>query len=45
MKCEDCCFFWRDEDENHPYCHFESRWPDDKAPCDREDDSYEEEAW
>ena len=42
LKCAECCYFWQEENENHPYCHWEARCPDDQAPCEYEDD-YEEE--
>lgn len=43
LKCADCCYFWQEGNENHPYCHWESRCPDDKAPCEYDDDDYVEE--
>ena len=42
MKCGDnCCYWWQDEDEDFPSCHFDqnSPWP---APCEydgEEDDT------
>ena len=42
LKCCDCCYFWQEENENHEYCHFESRCPDDKAPCEYDDFDYTE---
>ena len=38
MKCEECCYYWQDETENHPRCHWEVRCPGDLAPCEYEDD-------
>ena len=43
LKCANCGFFWQEEGENHPYCHWEVRCPDDKAPCEYDDDDYVEE--
>lgn len=42
MKCSDCCYFWKEEDENYPSCHWESRAPSDAPPCEEEND-YDEE--
>ena len=42
MKCGDNCgYWWQDEDEDYPSCHFDSNssWP---APCEydgEEDDT------
>lgn len=36
MECKDCRYFWCDEGETIPKCHFEGFW---LAPC--EDDDYE----
>lgn len=34
MKCTECCYYWQDEDENRPRCHWEDpRFP---APCEYE---------
>ena len=38
MKCTDCCFCWKEEDEDYPTCHWESRAPDDMAPCEYAED-------
>ena len=43
LKCADCCYYWQEGDEEHPYCHWESRCPDDKAPCEYDDTDYVEE--
>lgn len=37
MKCTDCPYHWKDENDNFPCCHFDG-W---EAPCEIEDD-YEE---
>lgn len=39
-RCEMCGYFWQEEDENHPYCHYEGveAW----APCEQDDDYAEE---
>ena len=38
MKCQDCCYLWKEEWEEYPCCHWVSRCPDDKAPCEYEDE-------
>lgn len=45
MKCADCCYFWREEDEAFQTCHWESRCPGDIPPCEEEEeeDVYEDE--
>ena len=45
LKCENCCYQWQEEGQDPPSCHWEARCPDDKAPCeyDEEDWGYEEE--
>lgn len=51
MSCVDCAYFWREENEDYSCCHWQSRCPDDMAPCEYEDDyedSYndiDEKAW
>lgn len=36
MKCIECCYYWQDEDERRPYCHWEARCAGDTAPCEYE---------
>ena len=38
MKCADCCFYWQEDNERIPHCHFVERCVDDKAPCDYDED-------
>ena len=34
MKCSDNCgYYWQEEDERYPTCHFPNKWPADWAPC------------
>lgn len=40
MECKNCVWFWTDEGENYPVCHADPNW---LAPCEYEDDYYEEE--
>ena len=40
MRCEHCGYWWRERGEEHPSCHYEG--PDQWAPCEDEDDYYEE---
>ena len=36
MKCTDGCgYFYQDEDEEYPSCHFDG--PEGWAPCEQED--------
>ena len=44
MRCKDCVFCWKDEDEKYPSCKFEVRTVWDIPPCEYEDD-YKEEEW
>lgn len=39
MKCTDCPYYWKNEEDAFPCCHFEETW---EAPCETED-YYEEE--
>lgn len=34
MKCEECCYYWQNEDESRPRCHWEACCPGDMAPCE-----------
>ena len=43
MRCKDCVFCWKDEDEKYPSCKFEVRTAWDIPPCEYEDDYEEEE--
>jgi hypothetical protein len=37
MKCIDCCYCWKDEDDKYPCCHWASKCPDDIPPCEDEE--------
>lgn len=39
MKCTDCPYYWKEENEEFADCHY--RWNDGYAPCEVED-RYEE---
>ena len=39
MKCIDCPYFWKDDDNEIAYCHYQ--YNDGYAPCEVED-AYEE---
>lgn len=41
MKCAECLYWWKDEDEEHPSCHCNEVAGD--APCEVEDWEAEEE--
>ena len=34
MKCTECCYYWKNEDEAHARCHYED--PMFPAPCEYE---------
>lgn len=36
-ECKECVFFWKEEDEIRPSCHFESRGWFDIPPCEEDD--------
>lgn len=36
MRCTDCPYCWKGEDDRFPCCHFEG--PDGWAPCEQDDD-------
>jgi hypothetical protein len=40
MKCAECLYWWKDEDEKHPSCHADPNFP---APCEIEEEEAEEE--
>ena len=31
MKCDDCGYYWQDEGDAFPCCHYTDSWP---APCE-----------
>lgn len=35
MKCTECGYYWKKEDEEYPLCHFEG--PEGWAPCEAEE--------
>ena len=37
MKCKDCSFCWKAEDDDFARCHFVPFTPWDSAPCEYED--------
>lgn len=39
MKCEDCAYYWRDDDTKVKICHYQ--YNDGYAPCEV-DEQYEE---
>ena len=39
MKCEDCAYYWRDDDTKVKFCHYQ--YNDGYAPCEV-DEQYEE---
>lgn len=44
MKCKDCSYWWKDEDDMFAICHFVDKAPGDTAPCEEEErDNFDEE--
>lgn len=41
MTCEFCCYYWKEDYESRPSCHFDAdnRYPDELAPCEYESDN------
>ena len=33
MECEFCGYWYKNEDDEQPHCHYEDPWP---APCEEE---------
>lgn len=42
LQCKDCAYYWREEDEKWPRCHYESLGTFDPAPCEIEYEPDEE---
>ena len=42
LKCKDCGYYWHDENDwsNYPSCHWKAQCPDDKAPCEYDEQDY-----
>lgn len=36
LTCENCGYFWKEDDEERATCHWVSRCPNDFAPCEEE---------
>ncbi len=39
-RCENCGYYWKEEWEKFPSCKADPNWP---APCEYEEDDYDEE--
>lgn len=37
MKCVECSYWWKNENEDYPGCKWESKGPGDLPPCEEED--------
>lgn len=33
-ECKDCCYYWKEDHEDYPHCHWCYRCPDDIPPCE-----------
>jgi len=43
MRCEDCGYYWQEEEDRYPCCHFYSQGWFDPAPCEiEENESYDD---
>lgn len=43
MRCSDNCgYYWQDENDDHPRCHFDNWNQIGKAPCEQEDFEFED---
>ena len=38
MNCKQCLYYWQEEGESFPRCHYESIGEFDPAPCECEDE-------
>ena len=42
MKCTECSWYYTEENETYPRCHYDDDWryktPWDKAPCEYEEE-------
>lgn len=43
MKCADCCYCWREDGEKYPSCHWQALAPGEMAPCEYEEEEYDDE--
>lgn len=43
MNCKCCAYYWQEDGENFPRCHYESMGGFDPAPCEIEDNYDEQE--
>ncbi len=35
LKCKDCPYYWREDEDEWPVCHYESLGSWDPAPCEQ----------
>lgn len=38
LTCRECAYFWTEDDDEYPSCHYESLGSWDPAPCEQPDD-------
>lgn len=38
MKCVECCYYWKEEDEGFAHCQWQAKCGGDMAPCEEETD-------
>ena len=44
MKCTNCSYYWKEECEDYPSCHFDENYHPTPSPCE-EEDMYEEDEY
>lgn len=37
MKCVDCPYYWKDETDEYPCCHFDPVYHPTPSPCEYDD--------
>ena len=42
MKCVECCYYWKEENEDRACCHWVARCAGDIAPCEYEDETQDD---
>ena len=45
LKCENCCYWWKEETDERECCHWECRAPADLPPCEEEEREIELKSW
>lgn len=40
-RCKRCGYYWKEEGDRFPCCHFDEDLPNGWAPCEQDEDTYE----